>query len=47
MLARYGNKEMMGRLQVQQPTVLMRPLENDISPFASFKAFVKAVTRHR
>jgi len=33
-------------LQVQHPTVLIRPFENDISPVDSFRALVRAVTRH-
>ncbi len=32
---------------LQQPTVLMRPVENVISDLDSFRALIKAVTRQR
>ena len=33
-------------VQVQHPTVFVKPFEKDTSPFASLNALVKAVTRH-
>ena len=36
-----------GYLQVQQLTILMSPLEKDMSLLDSLNAFIKAVTRQR